>query len=97
MFLICVLKWRAHDVSPCDDECTRHVAHSVYMCVHVCTRVCMSVISGLKHPLRIFANPLDVYTIYTCRISLIFDTWDYFSLFLFSSDVAQSRADDRTI
>ena len=48
-------------------EC-RHVAAYVRVCVfthvrlcaHVCAcvRVCARVISGLKHPLRIYANPL---------------------------------------
>ena len=40
-----------------------HVCMRVTVCAHVCTcvrmcaRVCERVISGLKHSLRIFANP----------------------------------------
>ena len=36
-----------------------------YVCLHVCARLYARVISGLKHPLRIFADPLNAYTLYT--------------------------------
>ena len=38
-----------------------------FACRRMCLRVCACMISWLKHPLRIFANPLDVYTLYICQ------------------------------
>ena len=42
-----------------------HVCDCVRVCGPMCVCVCPRVISGLKHPLRIFSSPLDAYTLYT--------------------------------
>ena len=54
--------WRCMCV--CAFACVRS-----HVCVRMCARVFARVISGLKHPLRIFANPLDAYTLYYRQIS----------------------------
>ena len=45
-------------MSPRGDIC-------VHMCVRTCARVRARVTSRLKHPLKIFTNPLDEYTLCT--------------------------------
>ena len=52
---------------------------NVCMCAHMC--VCVCVCEWVKHPLRIFVNPL--YTVYLSirRFAFIFAMWGYFSFF----------------
>ena len=45
------------------------------------THVCAYVISGFNILFRIFANPLNTYSLYTRRFALIFSVSDYLSLF----------------
>ena len=67
----------------------------VCACVHVCAHVCPSVISGFKHPLRIFTNPLYTRYLYTHHIAFIFVMWDYLSFYIFVRDMAHSKSSDR--
>ena len=59
-----------------------------------CARVCAKCNYWVKHPLRIFANPL--YALYLCtrRITFIFFMWDYFCFYIFEGDVEQREALD---
>ena len=47
--------------------------------------------------LRIFANSLFTYSLYTHAIALIFIMWDYFYVFMCVGDVPSYGAFDRAI
>ena len=68
----------------------------VYVRSHVCTCVCMCTINGLNHPLRIFANPLDAYTLYIRQNSQFMSRRTIY-VFLVAGDVAQRDTFDRAI
>ena len=67
------------DMSECMCVCTCARVHvcacaRVRVCtcarVHACVLVCALVSDQwVKHPLWIFANPLDTHTLYTCQIT----------------------------
>ena len=68
----------------------------VYVRSHVCmcVRVCMKVISGFKHPLKILRQPIRrIHIIYALKSS-IYVICVYFCLFLVTCDVAQRKAFD---
>ena len=64
-----------HMYTPHGDVC-------VCMCVRTCVRVCPRLISGLKHLLRIFVNPLDICHVYVIYLSNLFNIC-HVGLFLF--------------
>ena len=59
--------------------------------------VCVREINGLKHTLRINANPLYSSMFYMQWNALIYYKLDYLSFFFVTSDVAQWEMSDRVV
>ena len=60
----------------------------IYVHSHVCTCLWVCTITGSNHPLRIFANPLDAYTLYICQNPKFMSCRTIY-VFLVAGDMAQ--------
>ena len=77
-------------MAPCIHATWRRMCAYTHAHVCVCWRVCMCVhvISGLSILFRIQGKAINMHTIYTREIMVIFVMWDYLCFCIFAGDMA---------